>query len=262
MPLFKWHSGKSMIVLLCIFAIGLTSCLPSPTVEPLPTDTPTPTITVTPTVVWFPPTETATPPPTVVASPTQEFRPGIGNLILEDDFSDPDTWLIGQMPNGLVSLGNNELSLALTQPKGYIFSVRNQPTLDNFYAEITVSPNLCTGLDEYGMLVRYNGPADFYRFSLSCNGQVRLDKIYGGGGSSPQPWMFSTSVPTGSPSTSRLGVWVVGQELRFFINDEFQFSITDRTFSRGMFGVFARSAGETAVTVSFSNLAVYDIQQE
>jgi hypothetical protein len=47
--------------------------------------------------------------------------------------------------------------------------------------------------------------------------------------------------------------------MRFFINDEFQFSINDRILATGLIGVFARSGGETAVTVSFSDLVVYQI---
>jgi hypothetical protein len=131
---------------------------------------------------------------------------------------------------------------------------------------LKVSRNLAwrlpnTGLDEYGLLIRYNSPVDFYRFSLSCDGRTRLDKLVGGVASSPQPWLGSTSIPTAAPSFSRLGVWAVGSEMRFFINDEYQFSVKDPVLSRGMIGVFARSGGETAVTVSYSDLVVFQILQ-
>jgi len=101
---------------------------------------------------------------------------------------------------------------------------------------------------------------DFYRFSLSCNGQVRLDRVVSGAAGSPQPWMASASVPPGAPSSSRLGIWAVGSELRFFINDTFQFAVTDRYHASGLIGVFARSTGENAVTISFSALRVYQVE--
>lgn len=172
---------------------------------------------------------------------------------------EPDHWLTGNMGKGTVALGINEISLALTQPNGYLYSIRNEPLLSDFYLEITTHPNICSGIDEYGLLFRYNSLVDFYRFSLSCNGQTRLDKLVGGIAASPQPWIESTSVPTAAPSTSRIGVWALGSEMRFFINDEFQFSINDRILATGLIGVFARSGGETAVTVSFSDLVVYQI---
>ena len=165
------------------------------------------------------------------------------------------------MDQGTIAVGNEGISLAITESKGYLFSTRNEPVLDDFYAEITASPNICTGFDEYGMLIRYNSLVDFYRFSLSCNGQTRLDKLVGGIATSPQPWLRSSSVPSAAPSHSRIGIWVHGDEMRFFINNEFQFGVSDRMLSRGTLGVFARAAGETAVTVGFSDLVVYQIQQ-
>jgi hypothetical protein len=255
----KRGMGKWASLMACSLVFLLSSCLPATQLPPLPTDTPTLTLTSTPTVVWFPRTATATLPPTVIPSQTPELRAGVTGILLEDDFITADHWLTGDMGKGVVALGLNELTLVLTQPKGYLFSFRDEPTFDNFYAEITASTSLCMGFDEYGILIRYNSQVDFYRFSLSCNGQVRLDKLIGGTASSPQPWMASQSVPSAAPSESRLGVWASGSDLRFFINDEFQFAVNDRILPRGMIGVFARSGGETAVTVSFSDLVVYQV---
>jgi len=244
-----------------LMAAFLSACFPTTQLEPLPTVTPTPTGTATPTVIWFPPTSTYTPIPNIIPTGTQEFHPGIGAILFEDDFRTDSSWLTGNMGKGTIALGMNELSLALNQPRGYLYSFRDEPTFDNFFTEITASPSLCTGLDEYGIIFRYNSPADFYRFSLSCNGQTRLDKLLGGIASSPQPWMGSASVPTAAPSRSKLGIWTLGSELRFFINDEFQFSVNDRSLTRGLIGVFVRSGGETAVTVHFSDLIVYQLEQ-
>jgi len=242
-----------------ILMILLSGCLAGTPLPPIPTDTPTPTQTSTPTVIWFPPTSTSTPIPTVMRSPTPELRPGIGSSLLNDDFRTIEHWVAGNPGHGTVALGLDEISLAITQPRGYLFSFRDEPTLDNFYLEITASPSLCTGSDEYGLLLRYNSPVDFYRLSLSCDGRTRLDKLVGGTASSPQLWLGSSSIPSAAPSSSRIGVWAVGNEFRFFINDEFQFGINDRILSHGLIGVFARSGGENAVTVSFSNLVIYQV---
>jgi hypothetical protein len=187
------------------------------------------------------------------------MRPSVGEIFFEDDFSSSESWLLGQSANGTVALGLNELTIAIIQPQTYLFSNRGEPVFSDFYAEITTNPNLCTGLDEYGLLFRMRSAGDFYRYSLSCDGQVRLDRVVGGSAGSPQPWLVSASVPRGAPSNSRLGIWAVGKELRFFINDEFQFSVSDPYHSSGSFGVFARSAGENAVTISFSDLKVYQV---
>jgi hypothetical protein len=152
------------------------------------------------------------------------------------------------------------LTIAIVEPKTLLYSVRGQPIFTDFYAEITASPSLCSGVDEYGLLLRYASPVDFYRFSLSCDGQVRLDRLYKGIASSPQPWLPSANVPNGAPSSSRLGVWASGKEMHFFVDDEFQFSVSDRIIPSGFLGVFARSTSENAVTVSFSDLVVHQLQ--
>ncbi len=255
----KFSTG--LIFLIGIFAFLPAACSQPTLIPPTPTETPAPTETPTPTVVWFPPTATRTPIPREEPTATIEMRPGIGELIFEDDFSSAGAWQLSQTANGTVALGVNELTIALVEPRAYLSSIRNEPAFSNFYVEITASPNLCAGLDEYGLLFRVRSLGDFYRFSLSCDGQVRLDRLVGGTGGSPQPWLVSASVPRGSPSSSRLGVWAQGEDLRFFVNDEFQFAVSDRYHPGGQIGVFVRSGGENAVTVSFSDLKVYQIDQ-
>jgi hypothetical protein len=157
-------------------------------------------------------------------------------------------------------MGNNKLSLVLNQPGGYLYTLRRAPILNDFYLEISANPSLCRNTDEYGLLLRFSPALEFYRFSLSCDGQVRVDKYYQGRASSPQPWIMSGDVPPGAPSSSRLGVWADGVEMHFFINNQYQFSVRDPSISRGSLGVFIRSAGENTVSVSFSELVVYEVE--
>ena len=248
------------LLLTIIGLLLLSACLTTAPTITSPMLTPTITKTPTPAVIWFPPTATTTAiSPTMAPSPTPDLRPGIGSIILEDNFNNAEFWLIKHTTTSMVGLGDHELTLALSQPKGYLYSVRTEPHFNNFYAEITTSPSLCSGEDQYGLLLRFNSASSFYRLSLSCNGQMRLDRIVGGTASSPQGWLPSASVPSAAPSSSRLGVWMLDKEMRFFINDRFQFSILDPMLTSGAMGVFVRSGGETAVTVNFSDFIVYNI---
>ncbi len=244
-----------------ILGILLTACASAPAALVTPTDTPVPSpaATVTPTVVWFPPTDTPTPFPTPVITPTVDMRPKTGEVLLADDFSDPQAWALSQTENGSIALGKNELTIAISEVNAYLYSVRDQPVLSDFYLEITAETSLCRGLDEYGLLFRVSPSMDYYRYSLSCNGQVRLDRVIGGKASSPQPWMLSGAVPPGAPAIVKLGIEAVGTEMSFFVNDQYQFSIHDPLLRSGSVGVFARSTNNMAVTVNFSNMIVYEI---
>lgn len=252
-----------IIVLLTVIFTGLLSACQDAGTPPPATHTAPPatiTSTPTPTIVWFPPTATFTPYPTSSpVAPTAEMRPDLGEMLLEDDFSSDARWSTSQTDQGSALIGANQLTISIPNEKVYLTSLRQEPVLTDFYIEITAGPTFCQGQDEYGLLLRYASPGDTYRVGLSCDGQVRLDRLYQGQASSPQPWLLSGALPMGAPSLSRLGVWVRGRELRVFVNDQFQFKVSDPQLTQGQVGVFARSTGDHLFTVNFSNLLIRQI---
>lgn len=252
-----------LVFLALLLSTSLAGCqLTDNPPAPLPTDTPQPpTQTPTSTTVWFPPTATFTPLPTstLPITPTVSISAVYGELLLADNFEDPKQWATGRTGSGSIGVQNNELTLAISRPNGYLSSLRAGTKLGNFYAEITVSPTLCREGDEYGLLLRVSPGEDFYRLSLTCDGQIRLDKYYQGKASSPRALTPSGAVPRGAPSQTRLGVLADGKNLSFYINGEYQFTVRDPSLLAGGLGVFARANGDSAVTVNFSELAVYEI---
>ncbi len=247
---------KVFRILFLLWGLLLAACMPmdlaAPTQTPLPTETAMPTETI----VWFPPSAT----PTRLALPTYtgtpDMNPGIGQAILEDDFTNEENWDVAVSDTASAAISNNRLALSVN-PEYYVASMRRELTVSDFYAEITARPSLCRGEDNYGMVVRGVG-SSFYRFVLACNGQVRAERISGGTRLSIHDPVPSGDAP-GAPGEVRIGVWAVGSEMRLFLNGRYQFSVTEGTFPSGGLGVFVRSAGTTPVTVTFSDLAVYDV---
>jgi len=239
---------------------ALTACsgsLPAPmsTLPPLPTAT----ATVTPTIVWFPPTETNTPISTQIVIPTPEERPGLGEVLFSDNFDQPELWNTAESNTASAIVERNRLTLAVSKPGIAILSLRKGPRLDDFYAEITASLSLCRGKDQYGLLVRVVSAGDYYRYAINCAGQVRLERIRSGQPYPIQDWLPSGDAPPGAPGEVKIGVWAVGSEMRFFLNDRYQFTVRDPLFWQGMLGVFIQSVGADPVTVSFSELVVYAV---
>ncbi|MEJ5203379.1 MAG: hypothetical protein WHV66_14220 [Anaerolineales bacterium] len=249
-------------IVLSLLLVILAACSGQGEVEVLPTDTPSPSATPTATIQWFPPTDTPRPLATPTTQPTPDLRPGIGKLILEDDFEQNSPWQTQRSAAGSVAFGKQELTLAIAQPQGALFSFRREPALDNFYMEITASPSLCRGADVYGLLLRAASPQDTYRFLIACNGMLRLERIKNSKVVILYDWTPSAQVPPGSPLVLRVGVWMLNNEMRFFINDVYQFGIHDTVWQRGSIGVFARSAGKNALTINFSNLAIYALDAQ
>lgn len=242
-------TGYKTLLLICL-TFGIASCfaLDSTTIEtPVATETAPPS----PTRIWFPPSATPTPRTTTAQAAAPEMRPNIGAEILRDDFADSALWDGGAM------LESSRLVLAA--PSGiYRASLRSDTLLTDFYAEIVAQPNLCKGEDSYGILVRANA-ASYYRFALSCNGFVRAERVHNNVRLVLQTPLASADAPSGAPSQTRIGVWAVEREMRLFLNGHYQFSVSDPSFPIGTLGVFARAAGETAVTIVFSELVIRSV---
>ena len=218
--------------------------------------------TPTATIVWFPPTATWTPFPTPVASATVQAQPGLGAQSFSDDFSDPNAWqtakIAGEGGNNVI-VNRNRLTVAINVPPAYLFSLRNDLLLRDFYAEVAVSVNRCSAVDKYGMLFRAAGNADSYRYVLGCNGQARVERLQANNVIPIQDWLPSGDAPSGAPGEVTLGVWVAGVEMRFFLNGHYQFSVIDPVFHIGTLGVFANAASAGGMNISFSDLVVHDV---
>ena len=86
-------------------------------------------------------------------------------------------------------------------------------------------------------LIRVSPDVDYYRFSLSCNGQVRLDRVIGGQASSPQPWMMSRVGTAGGTQLITASEYpLMVATFDFFVNGQFQFSINDPMLTTGRGG--------------------------
>lgn len=257
----RTNAGKRGLFFLFLTFI-LASCsslddlLPAPTPVIL-TEPPPPTATIN----WFPASATPTPQTSSandISTPTPNLQPQLGDVLIEDDFSDETLWDIASSNQASSSINNNRLILS-AQSGVYMISLRHETILTNFYAEITAQPGLCKGEDNYGLLIRASA-STYYRFLLACDGTARVERYSGGSKliiQKPEP---SGDVPPGAPGNVRIGVWAFGKEMRLFLNNRYQFSIIDPSFPSGTIGVFARSVGDTPVVVSFSDLMIYEIK--
>jgi hypothetical protein len=258
--------SKKIAVITLTFCLFLVACLatpvdPTPTPEPEPSATATEDPTETPTIIWFPATETPTPFASLQPTATPFPSPPLGEIQITDDFDDASLWSLLESTRGSAALGINELTIVLNEPRAYVSATRVDVYLTDFYLEATASTSLCAGQDEYGMILRAASPSDFYRLSLSCDGQLRLDQIRGGTASSPLPWTLSAAVPRNAPGTVRIGVWADGGVMHIFFNDTYQVSINTSLIPGGTIGFFARSAGQNAVTINFSDLSVWALER-
>lgn len=183
-------------------------------------------------------------------------HPGLGEFIVQDNFSNQALWDTGQREAGKIGYSQNKLTLAVSQPSGVLYSFRKSDILTDFYLTIQVNPVLCKQADVYGILFRVNSAGDFYRLLINCNGLIRLERLRNSEVTILQDWISSGQIAPGAPLNYQLGIWAYGSDLRIFAEDVFQFAARDTTFPQGWLGVYAKSMGANVVTVNFSDLAV------
>ncbi|HCM96370.1 MAG: hypothetical protein A2X25_06785 [Chloroflexi bacterium GWB2_49_20] len=229
----------------------------------LPTSTPElPTPIPTATISWFPATNTRTPLPTQGATPTPAVLPGLGALLFSDNFSRADLWTATTSNAGNSIISNNRLTLTLAEGTDLvtITSLRMETALTDFYAVIDAQLSLCRGRDQFSLLFRVLSEADFYRFSVACSGEVRLERVVSGKPFVIRDWAPSPDAPLGAPGEVKLSVWADGRDLRFFLNDHFQFNVSDHILTQGGLGVYIHSDAGNPMSISFSNLAVSAVE--
>lgn len=245
---------RFLIFLILCGLISACSVLDAPTVEPYPTPTATETPIQTPTRVWFPPSATSPAQAFATYTATPEMRPGLGDTTLRDSFTDASLWNTASSSDGSASVERGRLTLVAREGM-YIFSLRRSLDASKFYVEVTARPSLCRGGDTYGILVRANAVA-YYRFALSCDSMVSAERIRFNNRQVLQEPISSGDAPPGAPGEVRIGVWAVGAEMRLFLNGRFQFAVSDPSYGNGTLGFFANSAGDTPVTISFTDLTL------
>jgi hypothetical protein len=257
--ILKGYFLKGFVLLVAGFL--LVACAE---LSPAATSTPTlelPTSTITNTIQWFPATNTRTPLPLQDSTPTPGVVPQLGALIFRDTFTDADLWTSTTSLAGNSIVGNNNLTLTLAEGTDMvtISSLRTQPQVSDFYASIHASLSLCRGLDQMSLLFRVTSAADFYRFSVNCSGQTRLERVVSGKPFVIRDWAPSPDAPLGAPGDIQMSVYAAGRDLRFYLEDHFQFSVNDAFFSQGGLGLSIRSDTGNPMTISFDNLSVFSV---
>lgn len=243
----------------------LTSCLPQPRADldnqPPVTIVPE-MITSTPPVTWFPATSTPTSFPHVSSTPAPVAQSGIGDLISDSELSDAANWsnakISSDSPNKLV-WNDHALYFAVNQPPVSLSTINNNFLLTNFYLEVNFEVNRCSPNDTYGISFLAANERFGDRFILRCDGHIRVVQARDSLNLPLTAWEFTGAAPPSAPGTVKASIWVYNGEMRFFLNDQIQFTVTDRYFSSGGFGFFVDAKDPAGMNIKIHDLKLYSI---
>jgi hypothetical protein len=247
-----------------------TKAPPEPTAEP-PTATTEPPTSLTLVVSSEAPTKT--PAPQKPTPQGEAFNPfetyGDPTFVDPMNSSSYGHWKSGgRLPNTeliQISLDGDSMYVIGKKP-GFSTWYFSWPTLTDFYQELTVDTGVCSGKDEYGLIVR--GPAHGagvshgYIVAFSCDGHYRVARL-----DSADPFTVtdliastkSSHILSGAKQINIIGIKVVGKKLTIFANGYQVAEVSDATFSKGRYGFFVQAVETVNYTYRPIELIYWDL---
>ncbi|MGD8865304.1 MAG: hypothetical protein PVI81_06910 [Anaerolineales bacterium] len=250
--------GSRNHLALAILLLALSACV---SVENLPTPTPTSTEPPPTPTFFFPtliPTATMTPPPSPTATP--DIISGLDTVLFQDRFATQTGWETLETRVGGVSYLNGRFSLAVNEPYTFFSAISPAPVFTDGYIEVQARAILCSEGDTYGLTFRVTPEGDHYRYTLSCDGNVRISRISAG-----EELVLVADTPTNSVLSgllvdNRMAVILTGDEFKFFLNGVEVLTEQDDALPAGRAGLIVRARAGGQTTVSFDNYIVRSLK--
>lgn len=218
---------------------------------------------VTPTAPPSTPTVTSTPPPSPTATlPPSDPRSGLGDPTFSDTFANGDSWPLYTDEHVSFNVKDSNLVLTAFNPDKYNGWMFTWPVINDFYLEMTAKTEECSGLDQYGLMLRATKPPQEYigyLYGITCDGQYSLRRWDGDKYVTLVDWTSSDQLNAGSNQTNRIGILADGTRLTLYANGNLLQEINDDTHAQGRFGVFVGSANTPDFTTLVDEIAQWDI---
>ncbi len=232
--------------------------LPAPTQEP----TAEPTATLAPTEA---PTATAQPTATAVFTPPPDDpNLKLGTASWTDDFDNGNNWPLGADKYTGMDVRDGAMRFTgLTTTDGWRLT---WPELADFYIEMTVRVDNCTGSDRYGVIARVPNakePDRGYLYGFTCDGKFSLRRWNASIGTKGEMvnlvnWTENANINKGPNQVNRLGLMAVGDRLILYANGKLLTEVKDNTFPKGYFGVFVGARETDDFTVRIDQIRYWE----
>jgi S1-C subfamily serine protease len=179
------------------------------------------------------------------------FTP-IGQVIIEDDFSDPKSgWNDIVTEEGERKYENGEYSLRIIKPKSLVWSDQEY-LYDPIIIEADVRVVNSVGNADYGFVCGLVDKEHYYALEISEDGYYSIWKQDGEKTSILVDWSYSQEIAGGG--TFRLSAQCGSEQLVLGLDGIILATVSDPSFQRGGVGMLAGTLDLTGFTVAFDNL--------
>jgi len=181
-------------------------------------------------------------------------------LLFQDDFSvgNVGRWLNEGDELGSTEVNTEQLVIDVAAPNTLQFSTLKEPVFADF--DLEVSGVLVDGAEDstYGILLRMQGPTEFYRFEIMGDGHYMIERRNNDGSWTRfvDDWQISEAIQVGVNANNRLRVVADGPFMSFYVNGELLQEIEDTAYVSGNIGLDAGTYGHPKTRVVFDDLRV------
>jgi hypothetical protein len=147
--------------------------------------------------------------------------------------------------------------MQLLHPEQHTWAVADQ-SLGNFDLEVEVRALAPYNDAGYGLLYRYQDPANHYLFAIGGDGYYTIALTRDGELVSLREWQQWPHVRRGA-ATNRLRVRCEQSQCRFYINGEFTTEISDDTFLDGKPALWAENTGNAGMELVFDQVRAWSL---
>lgn len=212
-----------------------------------PTSVPAAALTATPSLT---PTE-------LIAELPEGFS--LGSRIYYSDFSSPG-WLTINDPTAKVSAQNSSYVFEIG-PFDARFVTTASINGDDLYSQVEVTPSQCEGKEGYGLIFRYKDSANYYLFTIYCDGTYSAIAKSSGAILGMATGNLPADYEPGSATVKRIGVLAYQSSYILFLNGKPLNSFADAGLLSGDVGLYATSQIQGVLKVSFDNLSVWTVNK-
>jgi hypothetical protein len=156
---------------------------------------------------------------------------------------------------GVASVTDGGYRLRLSQPDQRAWAVAGQQVAD-FDLELDARSLIASEDVGYGLLYRYQNPANHYLFAVGGDGYYTIAVVLEGTLTPLRAWQGWPHVRRGA-ATNRLRVRCEDAVCRFFINGEFAAEVIDDTFLAGDLGLWSQTFSDDALDVVFEKVRLW-----
>lgn len=190
--------------------------------------------------------------------------PNLGTPTWRDIFDDGDNWPLDEEDryaddHTIFEVVDGNFEMTAKNAESWDSWLLTSIVADDFYLEMSATPQDCAGRDHYGLVFRAPEPNQGYLVGLTCAGEYNLRTWDGEKFTILQDWTPSASIKTGPGKTNQLVVKLAGDEITIFVNGDQIAQITDDTFDEGKFGLFVGAANTPGFKVRVSEIAYWNL---